>query len=157
MDQKIIVGTVCFIRDAAQNKVLLLLRNRAPMVSLYTGVGGKTNFEEDVRVSCLREIKEETGLTVEGLQLCGVLKTVLKDGQSSWILYVYTAFASARPAPLCDEGQLIWVPFEQVLQHNLIGFIRRIWPYLFEVERFFEGFILHDSQGNVLEESIHCY
>ena len=46
--------------------------------------GGETEFHEDIRSSCLREIKEETGLTVDSLALRGIVKTILEDDSSSW-------------------------------------------------------------------------
>jgi len=80
---------------------------------LWTGVGGKTEFHEDIKASCLREVKEETGLEVESLQLKGVMKTVLKEGNSSWILFVYSATAPHGDLGTCDEGTLRWVPVHE--------------------------------------------
>ncbi len=62
MEKKFTVGNVCFITDPNHGHVLLLERSREPLKGLWTGVGGKTAFDEDVKGSCLREVKEETGL-----------------------------------------------------------------------------------------------
>lgn len=72
-DQKITVGTVCFIRDIEDKKVLLLKRNNHPMKDLYTGIGGKTHFDEDIHLSCIREAKEETGLDIFEVELKAVI------------------------------------------------------------------------------------
>jgi len=62
MEQKIIVGNVSFIFSEDLKKVLLLHRSKEPMKNLWTGVGGKTSFDEDIRTSTIREIKEEATL-----------------------------------------------------------------------------------------------
>ena len=157
MDKKIIIGNVCFVKNT-KNEVLLLLRNKPPMAGLYTGVGGKTYFEEDINMSCLREVKEETGLEVKDLYLKGVLKTILQEASSSWILFVYTASVSNNDnISDCPEGTLQWVAFDKIQSYELIGFIKRIWPYLWEENVFFEGCIMHDVQGNVITDVIHHY
>lgn len=157
MNEKIIIGNVCFVKNT-KNEVLLLFRNKPPMIGLYTGVGGKTYFQEDINTSCLREVKEETGLTVKDLSLKGVLKTILHETSSSWILFVYTASVSDKDAlSYCSEGSLTWVPFDKVQSYDLIGFIKRIWPYVWEENVFFEGCVVHDVQGNVITDVIHHY
>jgi 8-oxo-dGTP diphosphatase len=81
---------VCFIQDKKRQKVLLLHRAKSPMKDLWTGVGGKTDFLEDIHRSCCMEVFEETGLTPSNVCLKGVLKTILEGGTSSWLLFVYT-------------------------------------------------------------------
>jgi len=155
MDKKITVGNVCFIRNEEKTEVLLLHRNREPMQGLWTGVGGKTAFEEDIHSSCLREIKEETGLDVFDLQLKGVIKTILPEFNSAWILFAYTATTSEPQSIIpCDEGALQWVKEEQVYEHNLVGFIRPILPYLLEEGAFVEGTFEHDRGGQVLSQTL---
>jgi 8-oxo-dGTP diphosphatase len=154
MDNKITVGNVCFILDEETNKVLLLKRNREPMKDQCTGVGGKTHFQEDINLSCIREVKEETGFDVKEVKLKGVIKTILEGKKSSWILFVYTANKFTGDLIDCDEGQLTWVNKDEILSENLIGFIRRIIPHVLEENEFIEGTIVHDMTGKVIEEKI---
>ena len=129
MEKKITVGNVCFIHDKKREKVLLLRRNKDPMKNMVTGVGGKTKFQEDIHLSCHREVYEETGITPTNVRLKGVLKTIVDDGTSSWILFAYTADCLDETVCHCDEGILEWVPIEEINSHNIIGFIRKILPY----------------------------
>jgi hypothetical protein len=48
--KSITVGTVCFLFDRKDDKVLLLERSGNPMKDKITGFGGKTHFEEDINV-----------------------------------------------------------------------------------------------------------
>ena len=47
-NRKVTIGTACFITDKSKNKILLLERSFDPMKGMYTGVGGKTEFDEDI-------------------------------------------------------------------------------------------------------------
>lgn len=155
MEGKTTIGNVCFIKDASNKKVLLLKRNREPMKGLYTGVGGKTFFEEDIRSSCFREVKEETGLEICELELKGVIKTILCGGNSAWILFVYTAKSQSNNFHECPEGILEWLDIDSLDSVDLIGFIKEIITHVLSRTNFIEGTLVHDLQGNILDSDFH--
>ncbi|MFA6376578.1 MAG: NUDIX domain-containing protein [Candidatus Paceibacterota bacterium] len=154
---KITIGNVCFIKDNINNRVLLLKRNREPMQSMYTGVGGKTLPEESPFDSCVRETKEETGLDISEVNLRGVVKTILDGGDSSWILSVYTATGFGGGMIKCGEGDLEWIDISSINSYGLIGFVRKIMPYILDESVIFDGVIIHDIKGNVIKDSIKTY
>ena len=154
-EMKITIGTVCFVLDNTNNKILLLKRKNEPMQNLFTGVGGKTEFKEDINSSCIREIKEETGLNVDKVNLKGILKTILEGKNSSWILFVYTTASFIGNVMDCNEGELIWINKKDVFSKNLIDFIRRILPSVLKENEFIEGTIIHDAKGNVIKETLN--
>lgn len=155
MKIKYTIGNVCFLLDPKQENVLLLKRNREPMQGQYTGVGGKIDLSEDALQGCRREVLEESGLIAEPLHLRGVIKTVLKDYDSSWILYVYTGIADKKEFHPCNEGELSWVPIENIKEFPLIGFIREIIDPILSQKSFFEGIIVHNIKGEVLDKKIN--
>lgn len=154
MEKEITIGNVCFLRDKQQEKILLLHRNKDPMKNLTTGIGGKTDFQEDIHLSCHREVYEETGLVPTNVQLKGILKTLVDGGTSSWILFIYTGECSEETVRDCDEGVLEWVPVQEINSRNIIGFIRRVLPHILDERCFFEGTIVHDLQGQVISDII---
>lgn len=124
------------------------------MKDLYTGVGGKTCYKEDIHFSCIREVKEETDLVLTDLQLKAVIKTILEgDGGSSWILFVYVGKTLTEEFKSCDEGTLEWIDINNLASYDLIGFIREILPYVLSKSQFLEGTIYHDLQGNVMNKT----
>ena len=151
---KITIGNVCFLLDKKNNTVLLLERLREPMKDMLTGVGGKTNFEEDIYDSCVREVKEETGFDARNLQLKGIVKTILEGHDSSWILFVYTCSDFIGEQIVCPEGDLKWVDISQIYDVNLIGFIKEILPFVLNENAMIEGTIKHDMEGKVLKKTI---
>lgn len=154
MNPKITIGTVCFMKNIENNQVLFLKRKNEPMQNLYTGVGGKTKPEEDVMESCIREIKEETGLDAKELKLKGIIKTILDENKSCWILYVYTCSNFSGSLIQCNEGDLKWFNQEKINQLQLIGFIKEIIGSVLKYETIIEGTIWHDMNGNVLQKEL---
>lgn len=151
---EIIVGNVCFIRDKKNNKVLLLKRSKGSMQNMFAGVGGKTNFKESSYESCSREAKEETGLNISEIKLRGVIKTILEGTKSYWILFVYTADEFNGELISCNEGELSWVDVDKIYSYKLIGFIKKLMPYILSDNIFFEGLIIHDINGNIISDDI---
>jgi len=151
---EIIIGNVCFIRDKKNNKVLLLKRSKGSMQNMFAGVGGKTKFKESTYESCSREAKEETGLDISEIKLRGVIKTILDGTKSYWILFVYTADKFNGELINCNEGELSWVDVDKIYSYKLIGFIKKIMPYVLSDNVFFEGLIIHDIDGNIISDDI---
>lgn len=119
------------------------------MQGLYTGVGGKTGFSEDIRASTLREVEEETGLILSQPILKAVVKTVLEGQASSWILFAYLAYAQTELLQPCDEGLLEWTDLLDLASVPLIGFIREILSHVLSSEHVLEATFHHDAQGKI--------
>lgn len=150
MTGKTTVGDVCFIRK--HGKVLLLRRSREPMKGRWTGVGGKTEFDEEPMESCVREVKEETGLDIEP-KLAGIITTINKPENSKWFLFVYVADNPHGRLKESSEGRLKWVNEEKLYDQDLFGFIRVSLPYIMKkkTEGVITGRIVHDEKGEVLD------
>ena len=87
----------------------------------YNGVGGHVESDEDVYTAAQREIREETGLEVEGLSLCGVVNIDLgpdRAGERTGILmFVFRGHSQQRAVRPSAEGALEWVPLDRL--HDL--------------------------------------
>jgi 8-oxo-dGTP diphosphatase len=119
------------------------------MQGKWTGVGGKTQFLEEPLESCIREVKEETGLDIKP-ELRGVATTINIVDNSKWFLFVYIADQFTGEVKECNEGTLEWIDENELYKKNLIGFIEKMLPYVFDKkEGIFTGKFLHDDEGNV--------
>jgi len=116
------------------------------MKDKWTGVGGKTKFFEEPLESCLREVKEETGLDIEP-KLAGIITTINKATGSKWFLFVYVADSFHGELKQSREGFLEWVNEEELYEKEL-AFIRVSLPYVLHNERkgLITGKIIHDGR-----------
>jgi len=140
---------ICFIRQA--DTVLLLNREHPSWMGAWNGVGGKLEPGETARESVLREVREETGITLPSVDFRGVV-TWAVDGKAFGGMYVYSAELPAGyryDTPLkTDEGILDWKtvawithPENQGVAGNLPKSIRRIIedPGCFDHRCFYEN------------------
>ena len=80
----------------------------------WIGVGGKFEGEESPDECLLREVQEETGLTLTDYHFRGVV-TFLFDGGEGEYMYLFTATGwTGELTRDCVEGNLEWVPKERV-------------------------------------------
>jgi ADP-ribose pyrophosphatase YjhB (NUDIX family) len=75
-DRPILAVSAAIIRDG---HVLVARRNRGPAYGLWTLPGGMVEAGETVTQALIREIDEETGMTVEPLALAGHREVVVRD------------------------------------------------------------------------------
>jgi ADP-ribose pyrophosphatase YjhB (NUDIX family) len=64
-----------------EGKVLLVRRARHPGLNLYTLPGGVVEAGETLRDAIIREVREETSLTIEPITLAGQREVIVRDAQ----------------------------------------------------------------------------
>ncbi|MBQ4064868.1 MAG: 8-oxo-dGTP diphosphatase [Clostridia bacterium] len=105
---------LCYIED--QGRYLMLYRNRKEQdcnAGKWVGVGGKFEEGESPEDCLLREVKEETGLTLASYRLRGII-TFVSDLWEGETMFLFTADGFAGDLISCDEGELHWVAVEDV-------------------------------------------
>ncbi len=111
--------TLCYIEQ--NDSYLMLYRNKKPNdpnAGKWIGVGGKLEPGETPFDCVKREVMEETGLWVKPI-LRGVI-FFFSDVWEDERMYLYTAEIPSNEKPSdCDEGELRFVPKDEVLNLNL--------------------------------------
>lgn len=79
----------------------------------WIGVGGHFEEDESPEECLLREVKEETGLSLTAYRLRGII-TFLSDRWQTEYMFLYTADGFEGTVTDCSEGTLEWVPREKV-------------------------------------------
>jgi mutator protein MutT len=74
-----LVGVGAIIID--EDRVVLVKRGHAPLQGKWSIPGGVLEVGETLRKAVVREVREETGLTIEPGELLGVFERVLPDDQ----------------------------------------------------------------------------
>ena len=110
--------TLCYIKNE-KNEYLLLHRTAKENdlnEGKWIGVGGKFEEGETADECVVREVYEETGLTLTDHHLHGVVKFV-SDTWDDEDMYLYSATGyTGTLKEKCDEGELKWVAAEKVLE-----------------------------------------
>lgn len=101
--------TLCYITRG--DEVLMLHRVKKENdinKDKWIGIGGKFEGEESPDECLLREVREETGLTLTSWKCRGVV-TFLNDSYPGEFMYLFTADGYEGSLKECDEGNLKWV------------------------------------------------
>ena len=87
----------------------------------WTGIGGRLEGEEvnDPAIGALRELQEETGLTLADLSAWRFVADILDYGAEVRLVY-FTAVFAQHQLPPCNEGTLQWVPLADYPRYDLI-------------------------------------
>ncbi len=108
-------STLCYIEQDGQ--ILLLHRTKKhedPNAGKWIGVGGKLEAGETPEVCVVREVREETGLTLVKYELCGEI-FFQSDVWQPEKMYLYYADEVTGMLTECNEGELAWIPRERVM------------------------------------------
>ena len=108
--------TLCYIEK--DGKYLMLHRTKKENdenKDKWIGIGGKFEEGESPEDCALREIKEETGLTVTSYQYKGIV-TFVSDEWGTEYMHLFTSsdFTGDLKSE-CDEGELFWVDKDKLL------------------------------------------
>ena len=101
--------TLCYIEK--DDSYLMLHRNKKKndlSHDMWIGVGGHFENEETPLECLLREVKEETGLTLTSCKLRGIV-TFLSDEAEGEYMFLYTADDFTGEMIECDEGELKFI------------------------------------------------
>lgn len=88
--------------------------------------GGHVEYGESVTNSVIREIKEETGLTLTKPKLCGIKTWENPDGAKG-LVYLYIADNFSGEIKSSIEGEIRWIPlnkFKEILETNNLWYMK---------------------------------
>ena len=85
----------------------------------YTLPGGHIEAGESIVDAVIREMKEETGLTISAPKLCGVKQFPIDGGRYIVFLFETSCFEGELKAS--EEGQMYWVSKEDLSKVNLVN------------------------------------
>lgn len=80
--------------------------------------GGHVEKGEPFTDAVIREVLEETGLTVSDLQICGIQDWIREDG-ARYTVFLYKTNKFEGEIISSDEGEVQWVPLSELMNMNL--------------------------------------
>ena len=109
---------LCYLEK--DHQFLMLLRNKKKEdinTKKWIGVGGHIEKGESIEQALVREVKEETGLSLKSYSYRGELLFINDDFKE--IMYLFTSNDFTGELIECNEGELHWVDIDKVLDLNL--------------------------------------
>lgn len=111
--------TLCYIEK--DDKYLMLHRVKKKNdqnQDKWLGVGGHFEDGESPEDCVLREVKEETGLSLTEYRYRGLV-TFVSDEYENEYMHLFTATGYDGEMIECDEGELVWIPKSDVFDLNI--------------------------------------
>ena len=101
--------TLCYIEQDGKYLMLHRVKKKNDINhDKWIGIGGKFEDKESPEDCALREVKEETGLTLTSYAYRGLV-TFVSDQYETEYMHLFTADGFTGELIDCDEGTLEWV------------------------------------------------
>lgn len=107
---------MCMIYDKT-GRVLVQNRQAKEWPGL-TFPGGKVEKQESFVASVIREVKEETGLTIKNPQLCGI-KQFQDAKDARYVVLFYKTMEYTGELESSDEGEVFWIARKNLHKYQL--------------------------------------
>lgn len=114
--EKVTFTNMCMISDDAGR---VLVQDR--LDKQWPGItfpGGHVEVGESFTDSVIREVREETGLAVSNLQMCGIKDWTNDDG-TRYVVLCYKTNSFVGNLESSDEGQVFWTSLDELSKLKL--------------------------------------
>lgn len=126
--ENVTLTNMCMVKN--KDQVLVLDRND-PVWPGLTFPGGNVEAHESFHDSVVREVKEETGLTISHPQLVGV-KQFYDHNDERYLVFFYIAEQFSGTVKESDEGKLTWMSAKELKKQKLAYNFDHDLPVFFE-------------------------
>ena len=113
--ERVELKVLCLIEDG--NKILLQNRVKKDWQG-YTLPGGHVEREESFVDAVIREMKEETGLSIKNPKLVGVKQFPIKCGR--YVVFLYKTNEYSGTLVSSSEGKIEWVEYDKLKGINTV-------------------------------------
>ncbi|MGT2926647.1 8-oxo-dGTP diphosphatase [Streptococcus cuniculipharyngis] len=117
--EEVILTNMCLIEDEAGRVVM---QYRHPKRYAWSGLafpGGHIEPGESMHAAVVREIFEETGLTIANPKLVGLKHFHTRVDGTRYLVFLYRTKAFSGQLRSSDEGEVLWVNQADLLNGNL--------------------------------------
>ena len=125
--EQVELTTLCLIHEG--DRYLLQDRVKADWKG-YTLPGGHVEPGESIVDSVIREMKEETGLTIRNPKLCGIKQFPIEGGR--YIVFLFRTEEFEGELISSEEGKMHWVKKEELSKVNLVNDLRELLDVMLE-------------------------
>ncbi len=143
--------TLCYIEQDNQYLMLHRIYKKNDInKDKWIGIGGHFEEGESPEECLLREVKEETGLTLTSYRFRGIVTFICGDYQTEYMC-LYTADGYEGNIRECDEGKLEWVDKDAIKNLELWKGDLLFFDLLDKGEPFFSLKLCYHADGTLVE------
>jgi len=158
MTARIVMGSLCYIFH--EGRVLLLKRSNPPFQGLWTAPGGKMTFGESPHDCCIREIYEETSISIPVPDLCGIQTVVDVAIPIHWQLFIFRITLTDKMIPQHqpdhDEGELRWIELDELLTLDRPYTDTQHWSHVINHNQsLWQGKFVYDTPHCLINEQVY--
>ncbi len=152
------LATLCYVNDKKHKKTLMLHRVKKENdyhEGKWNGLGGKFEQGESPEDCAIREVMEESGLTMVKPKMRGFITFPLFDGEEDWHVFIFTADEFTGELIDSNEGNLEWIPEDKLTSLNLWDGDKIFLEWLYG-DKFFSAKFIYDN-GKYKEHFVNFY
>ncbi|HOW28182.1 MAG TPA: 8-oxo-dGTP diphosphatase [Elusimicrobiota bacterium] len=150
------LATLCYVRHRGRTLMMHRIRKKKDVhAGKWNGLGGKFLPGESPEDCVIREVKEESGLSLIRPRWHGVLTFPAFSHGEDWRVFVFTARRFTGRLTRCDEGDLRWIKDSELPSLNLWEGDRIFMSWL-ETDKIFSGIFVY-RRGRLLRHRAVFY
>ncbi|MBY5034008.1 8-oxo-dGTP diphosphatase [Streptococcus gallolyticus] len=118
--QPVILTNMCLIEDENGNVVV---QDRPAELYSWHGIafpGGHIEGDESLHEAVVREVYEETGLTIENPRLVGMKNWTTRENER-YLVFLYRTNQFSGTLRSSEEGEVKWLPKSSLTKDNTAG------------------------------------
>ena len=148
--------TLCYIEKDGKYLMLHRVKKKHDInKDKYIGVGGHFEYGESPDDCLLREVKEETGLTLTDYRQRGIVTFIYGDeadpeNRIVEYMHLYTATGFQGELKECNEGELVWIDKDKVYDLPIWEGDKKFFRLLEEEEDFFTLKLVYSEEGELI-------
>lgn len=141
--EQVILTNLCMVYDRDGN--ILVQDRKNPDWPGVTFPGGHVEPGESFVEAVIREVREETGLTIESPRLCGTKQFQTQQGER-YVVFFYKTDRFSGQLRSSREGEVFWIPRKDLAQYRLpADFLEMV--RVFESEELSEFYYYDEHNG----------
>lgn len=151
-----VLATLVYLRSDGRTLMMHRVKKPGDMHwGKWNGLGGKLKPGETPEECAIREVREESGLSIEKPRLRGFITFPAFDQFDDWYVFLFTADKFGGELRDTEEGYLEWIPNDKILKLDLWEGDHIFLPWL-DQEKIFSAKICYD-QGKLSGHEVIFY